>query len=117
MRFMKPAAAALAVGLAATAFAPTADAGHRHRHRNHGAFFGGFAAGALLGALVQPRYGYGYYDDYAPGYYYQERRHYYAPPPRVYYDHQIPEYYGPSDYYGPCSIPGGSRSRPAYAWC
>jgi hypothetical protein len=117
MRFMKPAAAALAVGLAAMAFAPTADAGRRNRHGDHGAFFGGFAAGALLGALVQPRYGYGYYGhDYAPGYYYQEPRYYYAPPPRIYY-HQVPEYYSPSDYYGPCSIPGGSRSRPAYAWC
>jgi hypothetical protein len=116
MRFMKPAAAALAIGVAAAAFAPTADAGRRHHRHYHGhdAFIGGatgFAFGAMLGALAQPRYSYGYHDDYyAPEYYYQQPRYYYAPAPRIYY-RQVPEYYGP------CSLPGGSVSRPAWAMC
>src|SRR3954451_5114896 len=91
-------AVALAIALATVpAFAPSADArsrhygnyGHGHYGRGHyghghyghghgypGAFVGGFAAGALLGAFSHPYYGYGY----APRYYYPPPVYYYPPP-------------------------------------
>jgi hypothetical protein len=127
MRFTKILATGLALTIAATSFVSTADAGRRNR-RHHG---DAFAPGLFLASQLERYWAERSVDraiDTAtihtiiiiaimrPGYYYQEPRYYYAPPPRIYY-HRVPEYYGPSDYYGPCSIPGGSRSRPAYAWC
>jgi hypothetical protein len=120
-------AVALAITLAAMlAFSQAADARSRHyghhgsygrghhgyghhgygHHGYPGAFIGGFAAGALLGAFSHPYYGYGYY---APRYYY---------PPPVYY-YPAPGYYNEGDYYGDyyhCA-PGGVVSRPANAIC
>ena len=113
-------AIALAIALAAApAFSQYADArsrhyGHHgyrghygHGHYGHpGAFIGGFAAGAFLGAFARPYYGYGYY---APRYYY--------PPPAYFYPQQ--DYYHEDDYYGgydPCAE-GGVVSRPAHAMC
>jgi hypothetical protein len=103
MHFVKPAAVALTLAMAATAFAPTAEARNKHFYRHghhghhsghhHGGFGGafgagivGFAAGAALGSLAQRDY---YYDD-APRYYYQEPVYSYAPAPvyvspRAYY--------------------------------
>ena len=107
MHFVKPAAIALTLAMAATAFVPTAEArnkqfyrhGHNHgghsnggHHHSGGGFdaFGagvfGFAAGAALGSLSQRDY---YYDE-APAYYYQEPVYSYAPAPvyvspRAYY--------------------------------
>ena len=133
MNLIKPAAAVLAIGMAATTFVPTADARSRHHH-NNGAFFAGaagFAAGALLGSLAQPRYRCGYYDDcYAPrysrsyyqprhsGYYYDEPRYYrpepiyIAPQPRVYYQQPAYVYQQPYDSCGQTGV-----SRPATSMC
>ena len=119
MRFMKPAAATLIVALAATAIAPTADARDRHfyrhggyhHHHNGGAAFGagvaGFAAGAILGSLAQPRY----YDE-APGYYYRQPSYYYAPEP-VYVTPAPRAYYNGG--YNRCG--NGTVSRPANSLC
>jgi hypothetical protein len=95
MTFAKPAAAALAVALAATSFASTAQADrywkHRHHNNHHGGAVAAGAAGFFIGALAgaaasQPRY---YYDD---DYYYGSRS--YAPAPAYYYD--APRAYYPS---------------------
>lgn len=116
MRLMKPAAVALALGVAATAFAPSAVA----RDRHHNAFIAGaagFAAGALFSSFVQPRH-YGYsYDDYGSGYYQQRGYGYqqggYGYQPRGYsyqqgsfgyqqprsYGYQQPRYYAPAQVY------------------
>jgi hypothetical protein len=125
-------AVALAIALATVpAFSNAADARSRHYghygHHGHyghghyghsghfgypGAFVGGFAAGALLGAFSHPYYGYGY----APRYYYPPPVYYY-PPPGHYYDEG--GYYNEGDYYGGyygCA-PGGVVSRPANAIC
>jgi hypothetical protein len=120
MQFMKPAAAALALAMATTSFASSADARSRYYHRHHGGEIGagiaGFAAGAFLGALARPHYSYGYYDDYyAPGYYYEQPRYYapapvYVAPPRAYYREE-PRYYRPG-----CDS-DGSVSRPANSLC
>jgi len=153
MRLIKPAAATLAIAMAATTFASTADAQrhhrffHHHRSFHHGGAFGagvaGFAAGALLGSLTTPSYGYygDYYDyGYAPGYYYQ-RPTYYAPrayyraprtyyrTPRAYYSTPRAYYTAPRAYYSTprsrvrgyeqygCSGSDGAVSRPANALC
>ena len=83
-----------------------------HGGYHHGGAFAagvlGFAAGALLGGAFAPGY-YGhpyYYNGYAPGYYYAPRVYYHRP--YGYYDNY---------YYGPCSLPAGQVSRPAWAMC
>ena len=127
MRLMKPVAAALAIGMAATTFASSAEA--RHRHNHGGAFVAGaagFAAGALLGSLAQPRYRCGYYDDCYGAGYYNEPGYYYAPAPvyaapRAYY-RQPPVYYRQQPVYNgyngysDCDSSSGV-SRPATSMC
>lgn len=124
MRYTKIFATGLALTIAATSFATTAEA--RHRYRNHGDAFAagvlGFTAGAFLGsAFAGPRY---YYDDYEPRYYYDEPDYYYAPRAPVYY-RQAPVYYRQAPpviyreapgYSDPCDAPTGS-SKPAWAMC
>jgi len=96
MRLMKPLAATLALTVAALSFSTSAEAGRRHHRHHHGgdalaAGIFGFAAGAFIGALSQPRYPYyGYYDP-APTYYYEPAPVYLAPPPPVVYQ-QAPVY-------------------------
>jgi hypothetical protein len=80
MRLIRPAAAALAVAVAATTFVPTADARHRRHHDAFIAGAAGFAAGAFLSAITAPRYPY-YYDDY----YYDDDNYYYDDYPGTYY--------------------------------
>lgn len=114
MHLVKTLAAGLALTVAATAFVDTADA----RHRRHGDTFAagifGFAAGALIGSALAPRYPYAYYDQrpryryYEEPRYYDEPAYYYQPAPRAYYP--APERY----YNSPCNSPG---SKPAWAMC
>jgi opacity protein-like surface antigen len=121
MRSTKLIATALALAVVTTSFVSTAEAGRRHHYGHggyhhggyhHGGAFAagafGFAAGALLGSAFAP----GYYGGYYP-YYGYAPRYYYAP--RVYY-HHAPVYYD-DYYYGPCSLPAGQVSRPAWAMC
>jgi len=123
MLFIKPAAVALTLAMAATAFVPTAEArnNHYYRHGHHyggyhdghhhdgfgtfGAGIAGFAAGAILGSLAAQSY---YYDG-APGYYYGEPA--YGPTPHTYYHHQRGYYDG----YDACD--SGGVSRPATSMC
>jgi hypothetical protein len=90
MRFIKPIAATLALAIGAVSLTSAAEARHRHRHGDaFAAGIAGFAAGALLGALSQPRY-----PRYPSYYYYEPAPVYVAPPPRVYYYQQpAPAYY------------------------
>jgi hypothetical protein len=73
----KSIAAALAVAIGAVSFATSAEAGRRHHHHHGGdalaAGIFGFAAGALITSLAQPRY---VYDPY----YYQPAPVYAQPP-------------------------------------
>lgn len=103
MRFIKPAAVAMALTVGAVSFATSAQADHRRHHRidpGAAAVIGifGLAAGAMLsGALSQPRYHHGprYHHEprryHQPRYYHQPRV--YAPPPPpapVYYNRPAP---------------------------
>ena len=95
MRSIKTIATALALVMGATAFAGTAEAGHRHRHHGDALAAGifGFAAGAILSSAFAPRY------------YYQPAPVYAAPP--VIYG-PTPAYYAApepwtSDWYAYCS--------------
>ena len=88
MRFLKPTAAALAIAVGVLSLSATAaEARHRHRHGGDAVAAGilGFAAGAFVSSLAQPRY-YDYGPSYDYGYYdyYQPAPVYRAAPPLVY---------------------------------
>lgn len=82
--FTKSIAAALAVTIGALSFASSAEADnrrHRHNHNNNDALAAGifgFAAGAFVSSLAQPRY------VYPQTNYYQPAPAYYQAPPVVY---------------------------------
>lgn len=119
MRFKTILATGLAAALAASSLVTTAEARHRHHHGfplAAGAF--GFAAGALIGSALAPRYPYYYYDNDYPSAYYYDRGSYYG---RDYYD-EPPVYYRSAPRYDrprydhPCNTPAGT-SKPAWAMC